>query len=61
MKGVLALGLLASLPLVGIGHLTFMAGYMILDADVHEKDGAVIPAGVAPRISGPVFSVQFRY
>ena len=46
---------------VGTRHVTFMAGYMILDADVHEKDGGVAPAGISPRISGPVFSVQFRY
>ena len=42
---------------VTLGPVTFMAGYKVLDSDVHEEEGG---SGVRPRISGPVFSIQFR-
>ncbi|MBI4446895.1 MAG: hypothetical protein HY645_13440 [Acidobacteria bacterium] len=38
-------------------HFTFQAGYMILDADLHDKGGS---DAIKPRFSGPVFSVQVR-
>ena len=43
---------------VTLGPLTFMAGYKILDADIHENEGG---PGLRPRISGPVLSLQLRY
>ncbi len=39
--------------------ITAFAGWAILDADVHENR-SVSPAGVAPRISGPVLGIRFR-
>jgi len=38
-------------------HVTLQAGYMVVDADVHEKAET---RGIAPRMGGPVFSLQFR-
>jgi hypothetical protein len=43
---------------VTLGPVTFMAGYKILDADVHEHEGG---PGIRPRISGPVLSIQLRH
>ena len=40
-----------------VRFLSFEAGYMVMDADVHSTSGL---RGVAPHFSGPVFSVQFR-
>jgi hypothetical protein len=42
---------------VTLGPVTFLAGYKILDSDVHEEEGG---SGVRPRISGPIFSIQLR-
>jgi hypothetical protein len=42
---------------VTIGPVTFLAGYKLLDSDVHEEEGG---SGVRPRIAGPVFSIQLR-
>ncbi len=38
-------------------YVAIEAGYAIVDADLHSSSGA---RGVAPRFSGPVFSVRFR-
>ena len=46
---------------VGGRWATFQAGYMLLDADVHERNGGANRVGIAPQIKGPVFSVQIRY
>jgi hypothetical protein len=42
---------------INIGWLGVRVGYMFVDADVHEDGGRV---GIAPRLSGPAFSVVFR-
>jgi len=38
-------------------HVSFLAGYMLVDADIHRKDHT---RGFTPRFSGPVFSIEFR-
>ena len=44
---------------IGIGrHITVLAGYRIVDADVHRRDRT---RGFMPRFTGPVFSVQVRH
>jgi hypothetical protein len=43
----------------GFSRFSFQVGYQYLNADIHENR-AVNPAGIAPVISGPVFSVQLR-
>lgn len=42
-----------------IGPFNFVAGWAILDADIHENRD-ISPTGVAPHITGPVIGVQFR-
>lgn len=42
---------------ITIGPVTFLAGYKVLDSDVHEQEGG---SGVRPRIAGPMFSLQLR-
>jgi hypothetical protein len=42
---------------VTLGPVTFLAGYKILDADVHEREGG---PGIRPRISGPIIGIQLR-
>ena len=48
--------------LAGVGWrgLSFQAGWQILDADIHEANGSMNPAGIAPRITGPMLGIQFR-
>lgn len=46
---------------VVLGPLTVRAGYQALDADIHEDRSSGTRSGIAPRFSGPVFSVLFRY
>lgn len=41
------------------GGLGIRAGYMLLDADIHERGGS--GAGVAPRIAGPAITIFFRH
>jgi len=43
----------------GFQRVIFQAGYQYLNADIHENNG-VNPTGIAPVISGPIFSIQFR-
>jgi hypothetical protein len=38
-------------------HMTVLAGYLVVNADVHRRNGT---RGFDPRFSGPVFSVQLR-
>jgi hypothetical protein len=45
---------------IGARSIALLFSYQILDADIHESSGAPNPAGIAPRISGPIMSVQFR-
>lgn len=45
---------------VGARGFTVQAGYMILDADIHESGSSPNAAGIAPTIRGPVFGIQFR-
>jgi hypothetical protein len=42
---------------INLRWLGLRVGYMFVDADVHEDGGRV---GIAPRLSGPAFSVVFR-
>jgi hypothetical protein len=43
---------------IHLRHVGFRVGFLIIDADIHEADES---AGVAPRLSGPAFSVVFRH
>ena len=43
----------------GLRHVMFQAGYQYLNADIHENR-ATNPAGIAPVIQGPIFSIQLR-
>jgi hypothetical protein len=43
---------------INLGYFGFRVGYLMIDADLHEADGA--SAGVAPRLSGPAFSLVLR-
>jgi len=43
---------------VHLRYIGFRVGYMIIDADIHEADES---AGVAPRLSGPAFSLVLRH
>lgn len=45
---------------IGWRFVTFEAGYQILNADIHEANGQPDPAGIAPRIRGPIFGIQVR-
>lgn len=42
------------------GMTSLLAGYQYLNADIRENSAALNPAGIAPRIQGPIFSLQFR-
>ncbi len=46
---------------VGARGFSVLGGYRVVDADIHENSGAPLQPGIAPRIRGPVVSVQFRY
>jgi hypothetical protein len=43
----------------GFRRLMFQAGYRYVNADIHENR-ATNPAGIAPVIRGPIFSIQLR-
>ena len=45
---------------INFGPVGFRAGYIILDADVHDGSDAS-NVGIAPRIAGPAFSLVFRH
>jgi hypothetical protein len=45
---------------VGWHGVSLQAGWQILDADIHEANGGANPAGIAPRITGPIVGIQFR-
>lgn len=38
-------------------HISLLAGYRLVDADIHRRDAS---RGFAPRFSGPAFWLQFR-
>jgi hypothetical protein len=44
---------------INFGYIVLRIGYLVIDADLHEANGA--SAGVAPRLSGPVFSLVLRH
>lgn len=44
---------------VGIGHLTFQAGYRAVNVNLHENSNG--GSGLSARLQGPIFSIQFRY
>jgi len=44
---------------VGFRRITVQAGYQYLNADIHENR-SINPAGVAPVVQGPIFSIQLR-
>lgn len=43
----------------GFRRVRFQAGYQYLNADIHENR-SVNPAGIAPVMQGPIFSIQLR-
>lgn len=51
-----------AMPAVGLsfGRVTLQAGYVFLDADIHENRPAANRTGIAPQMSGPIFGIQFR-
>jgi hypothetical protein len=43
---------------IGLGrHISVLAGYQVMDADLHSKSET---SRIAPRLTGPIFSVQVR-
>jgi hypothetical protein len=42
-----------------LGPVSLLGGYMLLDADLHERQ-VENRTGIAPRIQGPVVAVEFR-
>ncbi len=46
---------------IGLPSIAFVAGYQVVDADVHEANGGANPVGIAPRIRGGIFGIQFRH
>jgi hypothetical protein len=49
-------------PAVGLsfGIFTLQAGFIFLDAEIHENRSAGIRTGIALRMTGPVFGIQIR-
>jgi hypothetical protein len=45
---------------VNFGRVGFRAGYLVLDADIHEGSSPS-DVGIAPRLAGPAFSLVFRH
>lgn len=44
---------------IGIGPVTFQAGYRSVNADLHENSNG--GSGIAARLTGPIFSMQWRW
>jgi len=44
---------------IGVRWIRVQAGFAVIDADIHES-GAAPVSGINPKITGPIFSLQFR-